>query len=353
MTMTKERPATRPNWFMSSGIALGAILLFSLADESRPARADPLADFYRGKAIHLLIGVGAGGDYDVHARLLARHLGKHIPGNPTIIPENMTGAGGLKATNYLYEIAPKDGTYLGIIPNNFPALQAVGGRGVQFDAARFEWLGALTRETMTMVVWHTLGVKSLDDVRRREVVAGASSRGAITFTFPAMMNSFFGTRFKIVTGYTGGNDINLAMERGEVGARVNSWSSWKVNKPEWVRDGRIVLLAQGGKRSDELRNIPSVLDLARNDDDRQVIRLLMLGAELGRPFAAPPGVPAERIAALREAFAAMTMNPALLSEAAAARMDLDPIMGEESQKLILNVLNAPKAVAERAKDYLQ
>ena len=336
-----------------SALALMAILPVAFGIGSRPACADPVADFYRGKSIHLVIGVGAGGDYDTHARLLARHLGKHIPGNPTIIPENMTGAGGLKATNYLYELAPRDGTYIGIIPNNFPALQAVGGRGVQFNAARFEWLGAFTRETMTMVAWHTLGVKTLDDMRRREVIAGASSRGAITFTFPAMMNSFLGTRFKIVTGYIGGNDINLAMERGEVGARVNSWSSWKVNKPEWVRDGKIVLLAQGGKHSGELRDVPSVVDLARDDDDRQVIRLLMLGAELGRPFAAPPGVPAERIAALREAFAATTKDTDLLAEAAKARMDLDPIMGEESQKLILNVLNTPRAVAERAKDYLQ
>src|SRR5262245_61983626 len=143
-----------------------------------PAHADTVADFYRGKTIHVLVGVGAGGDYDVHARLLARHIGKHIPGNPAVISENMTGAGGLKMANYLYEIAPKDGTYIGVIGNYFPALQAAGGRGLTFDSARFNWLGSLTRESQTMAVWHATGVKSVDDARRREIVAGASARGA-------------------------------------------------------------------------------------------------------------------------------------------------------------------------------
>jgi tripartite-type tricarboxylate transporter receptor subunit TctC len=222
------------------------------------AVAQPAADFYRGKTVRVLIGVGVGGDYDVQGRFLARHIGRHIPGTPSVVAENMTGAGGLKMTNWLYEVAPKDGTVFGIIANNFPALQAAGGAGVQFEAAKFQWLGAMTRETNTMVVWHTAGVKTVDDVRRIEVAAGASGRGAITYTFPAMMNELLGTKFKIVTGYAGGNEINLAMERGEVAARINSWSSWKATRPDWVRDGKIVIIAQGGRRSPELPNVPSV-----------------------------------------------------------------------------------------------
>jgi tripartite-type tricarboxylate transporter receptor subunit TctC len=329
------------------------LLAASIAVVAAPSRADPVAEFYRGKTVHVLVGVAAGGDYDVHARLLARHLGKHIPGHPTVIPENMTGAGGLKMANYLYELAPKDGTVIGVVGNYFPALQAAGGRGLQFDAGRFQWLGSLTRETQTMAVWHTTGVRNIEDARQREIVAGASARGAITYSYPAFMNTFLGTRFRIVTGYSGGNDINLAMERGEVEARTNSWQSWKVNKPEWLASRKIVIIAHGGRRSDELADVPTVEALARNEEDRQVIRLLMLGPDLGRPFAAPPGVPAERLAALRAAFAAATRDDALLAEAAAAHMMLDPVGGDEMQGLIANVLSTPKAIAERARDYLQ
>ena len=191
----------------------------------------------------------------------------------------MTGAGGLKMANYLYELAPRDGTYFGVIGNYLPALQAAGGRGPQFDAGRFNWLGSLTRESQTMAVWHTTGVKSVADATRREIVAGASARGAITYSFPAMMNTFFGTRFRIVTGYSGGNDINLAMERGEVEARTNSWQSWKVNRAHWLRDGKIAIIAYGGHRTSELSHVPMVEDIARNEEDRQVLRLLTLGAD--------------------------------------------------------------------------
>ena len=329
-----------------------AALVFALASAS-PALADPVADFYRGKTVHVLVGVGAGGDYDVHARLVARHIGKHIPGNPSVIPENMTGAGGLKMANFLAEIAPKDGTYLGVIGNYFPALQAAGGRGIGFDAGRFNWLGSLTRESQTTAVWHTTGVKSLAQARAREIVAGASARGAITYSFPAMMNAFLGTRFRIVTGYSGGNDINLAMERGEVEARTNSWQSWKVNRATWLRESKIAIIAYGGHRSRELRDVPMVEDIAASEEDRQVLQLLTLGPTLGRPFAAPPDVPAERVAVLRAAFAAAARDPELLADAATAGMELDPLAGGEIQTLIENVLRTPRRIAERAKDYLQ
>ena len=222
--------------------------IFALALLAVPvaAQGQTVAEFYKGKTVNVYIGVGVGGEYDIQARLVARHIGKHIPGNPTVVPQNMTGAGGLRMINYLYNIAPKDGANIGMIANAFPAMQAVGIPGVQFDAAKMQWLGTIAPGVETMAVWHTTGVKSIEDARKREVVAGASARGAITFIYPQMMNEFLGTKFKIVTGYPGGNQINLAMERGEVEARNNTWSSWKATKADWLKDKKITVIAQAG-----------------------------------------------------------------------------------------------------------
>src|SRR5687768_12204705 len=229
---------------MARGSAvLGASLLLA-AVAGAPAQAQSVADFYRGKTVNVLIGVGVGGEYDLQARLVARHIGKHIPGNPNVVPQNMTGAGGINMANHLYNTVARDGTFIGMMGNNFPATQAVGGKGVKFDAGKFQWLGTMAPVVETMAVWHTTGVKSIDDLRKRETVAGASGRGAITFFYPTMLNEFFGTKFKIVTGYPGGNQINLAMERGEVEARNNTWSSWKATRPQWLKEKRITIVAQ-------------------------------------------------------------------------------------------------------------
>jgi len=180
-----------------------------------PAQAQSVADFYRGKTINVLIGVGVGGEYDLQARMVARHLGKHIPGSPTVVPQNMIGAGGIKMANYLFAQAARDGTNIGMMGNNFPATEAVGGSGVQYSSVKFNWLGTMAPVVETMAVLTSTGVKTVDDLRGKEVVAGASGKGAITYIYPSTMNEFLGTKFKIVTGYPGGNQINLAMERGE------------------------------------------------------------------------------------------------------------------------------------------
>ncbi|MEA2904222.1 MAG: hypothetical protein QOI12_1609, partial [Alphaproteobacteria bacterium] len=180
-----------------------------------PAPAQSVADFYRGKTVNVLIGVGVGGEYDLQARLVARHIGKHIPGNPLVVPQNMTGAGGIKMANYLFTQAARDGTNIGMLGNNFPATQAVGAQGVLYDSVKFNWLGTMAAVVETMAVWHTAGVKTVDDLRQKEIVAGASGKGAITYIYPSMMNEFLGTKFKIVTGYQGGNEVSFAMERGE------------------------------------------------------------------------------------------------------------------------------------------
>src|SRR5712671_728647 len=208
--------------------------------------------------------------------------------------------------NYLFAQSARDGTNIGMLGNNFPATQAVGGQGVQYDAVKFLWLGTMAPVVETMAVWSTTGVKSVADVRAREIIAGATGRGAITYSYPSMMNEFLGTKFKIVTGYQGGNEVSLAMERGEVQARNNTWSSWKATRPQWVSEKKIVVIAQAGPRAPDL-DAPSVEDLARNADDRRVIELVVSGTQLGRPLFITPGVPEDRVKALRAAFDA-TMN---------------------------------------------
>jgi tripartite-type tricarboxylate transporter receptor subunit TctC len=328
-----------------------ALALLTLFVTCAAAQAQTAAEFYRGKTVNIYIGVGVGGEYDIQARLVARHIGKHIPGNPTVVPQNMTGAGGLRMINYLYNVAAKDGTNIGMIANAFPAMQAVGIQGVQFDAAQMQWLGTIAPGVETMAVWHTAGVKSIDDARKKEVVAGASARGAITFIYPAMMNELLGTKFKIVTGYPGGNQINLAMERGEVEARNNTWSSWKATKADWVKEKKIFVIAQAGPRAPDL-DAPSIEDSARTPEERLLIELIVSGTQLGRPMATN-AAPADRVAVLRAAYAATMKDPEFLAEAKQLGFEVDPVLGEKMQKIVEKVLATPKDVAVKAKGLLE
>src|SRR6476659_214695 len=199
---------------------LGTVLLFA-AVAPGAAEVDAIADFYKGKTINTYIGVGVGGEYDLQARLVAKYLGRHIPGQPNVVAQNMTGASGLKMLNFLYNQAPRDGTAIAMVQNGFPAAQAIGRPGIQFDFAQMRWLGTIAPVVETLAVWHTAGIRSIEDARKKEIVVGATARGGITFTYPALMNELLGTKLKIVTGYTGGNEINIAMERGEVQGRNN------------------------------------------------------------------------------------------------------------------------------------
>jgi len=331
---------------MRSGVFLSALFIAASG-----AQAQTAADFYRGKTVNVYIGVGAGGEYDIQARLVARHIGKHIPGNPSVVPQNMTGAGGLKMINFLYSVAPKDGTAIGMIANQFPALQAIGASGVQFDAGKMNWLGSIAPAVETMAVWHTSPVRSIDDVRSREVVAGASARGAISFTYPAVMNELLGTKFKIVTGYQGGNEINIAMERGEVQSRNNTWSSWKATKPHWLKEQKLFVIAQAGPRARDLA-APSIEDLTKSPEDRQLMELAVSGTQFGRPFATN-AAPADRVATLRAAFDATMKDPEFLAEAQQLGFEVDPVPGVKMQATVEKVLATPKTVAARAKALLE
>lgn len=317
------------------------------------ASADSVSDFYRGKTVNVLIGVAVGGEYDLHARAVARYLGKHIPGNPSVVPQTMTGAGGLKMANYLYEVAPRDGTYIGMLANTFPAMQAAGVKGVMFDANKFSWIGSICPTVETMAVWKTTGIATFEDARRKEVIAGATGRGAITYMLPAILNEFAGTKFKIVTGYPGGNDVNLAMERGEVGARNNTWSSWKVTKPEWLKNKDITVIMQAGPKARDLEGVPGIDQLVTNPDDRKVVDLLLSGTLLGRPLATTPGVPEERVKALRDAFDAVMKDPEFIKEVEAAHIEIDPVRGQDMQEIVKIVLETPKNLAERAKALIE
>lgn len=331
-----------------------AIVAMMAVPAAQPARADDaaVAGFYRGKTVNVLIGVGVGGEYDMHARMVARHIGRYIPGNPTIIAQNMTGAGGAKMVAYLLQVAPKDGTAIGMIPNNFPAMQAAGMSQITFDTGKLQWIGSISPTVETMTVWKSAGLSTIDDVRSKEVIAGASGKGAITYTFPAMLNDMLGTKFKIVAGYQGGNAINLAMERGEVQARNNTWSSWKATKPEWLKNGDIRVLVYAGPKPKDIGNAPSISDLVKSEDDRKVVELIISGTRLGRPLAAN-GAPADRVAALRAAFMKVMADADFLREAQKMRVEVEPVSGETMQKVVADVLATPKPLAARARALIE
>jgi len=330
---------------MQRGFPLLAVLWLAVS----PAHAESVADFYRGRTINVLIGVNVGGGYDFEARLLARFMRAHIPGNPLLVPQNVIGAGGIKMANYLYSIAAQDGTAIGMFPSTLVAAQAVGTDGVQYDANKFAWLGSVSTSPVTLAVWRDSTVRSLDDARRQEVVVAASNKGAITYTFPHMLNELLGTKFKIVSGYQGNSTMTVAMERGEVQGVTNSWDGWKSFNPAWVREGKIRVLVQTEPKAKDLPDIPSVQELARSVSDRQVMALIVSGDALGKPLAASPNVPPERVQALRDAFEATIRDPAFIEAAAAARVEINPISGTALQATVARVLATPKDLAERAR----
>jgi tripartite-type tricarboxylate transporter receptor subunit TctC len=333
--------------------ALVAAALAQGVGEVSAQTADPVADFYRGKTITGLIGTVVGGEYDLHTRLTLRFIGKHIPGNPTIVAQNMAGGGGIIMANYLYNVPPKDGTYLGVLNNGYALAQAFGDAQLKIDTTKFFWLGTIAPTIEVMTTWHTTGVKTIEDAKRTEVVIGATGKGSIIYNFPKMINELIGTKFKIVLGYRGGNDVNVAMERGEVGGRDNTWSSWKSTKPHWLAEKKINILVQGGPTAKDLPNVPNVEDLARNEDDRRVMQLIVSGSHLGRPLVTTPGVPPERVKALRDAFAATMKDPEFLAAAAQAKVEVAPILGHELQAYVERTLSTPKPLIERARKIVE
>ncbi|MFN4282988.1 MAG: Bug family tripartite tricarboxylate transporter substrate binding protein [Alphaproteobacteria bacterium] len=319
---------------------------FAAAAIAGPAVADPVADFYKGKNIELIIGFTQGGGYDVYARTVMRHMTSHIPGQPAVVPKQMTGAGSRKAAAYVYNVAPKDGTVIGATDQSMPVQQALG-ESLQFDSTKFNWIGNPNADINTLAFWHTANVKSVDDLKKKETVVGATGPNT-SAQYPQVMNNLLGTKMKIITGYPGGADINLAMERGEVQGRgSNAWASWKSTKADWLKDGKVDIIVQIGlKKADDLPNVPLLMDLATNDKDRAALKLLSSGTAIGRPLYTTPDTPKDRVAALRKAFNATMKDKAFLAEAEKMNLDLNPVGGAELQDIVADVVATPPAVAK-------
>jgi hypothetical protein len=315
---------------------------------SKPAHAQPAPDFYAGKQITLIVGAGAGGAYDQMGRLMARHLGRHIPGHPTIIVQNMPAAGSMVATNHIYATAPKDGTVIALVQRAMMLARLTNPAGARFDIEKLGFIGSLNSETSVTVAWHTAPHKNARDLLDRELIVGANA-GADPETTPKIYNALLGTKFKIVTGYTGTTEINLAIERGEVQGRADwAYTSLKATKPDWLRDKKITLLMQGALHSEpELVDVPNALDLVRNEDDRKVMELYFTQKTVARPVIAPPGIPAERLALLRRAFVALARDQEFLSEAIRTGVEVGPISGDEVTRVVGLIAATPADIAER------
>jgi tripartite-type tricarboxylate transporter receptor subunit TctC len=313
-----------------------------------PARAQSVADFYRGRQVQVLIGVSAGAGYDLYGRILARHMGRHIPGNPTLVPQNMPGAGSLKLTNFLYGVAPKDGSVFGIVNRGMATEPMLGD--AKFDPTKLTWLGSMTSEVSVCATWHTSLVKTWADVTAKDFTLGGTGAGAETDTFALLVRNMFGAKMRLITGYPGGNDINLAMERGEVDGRCGwSWTSIKSQKAAWLSEKKINLLVQLGiAKHADMPNVPFMLDLAKNQEQRQMLRLIFASLVLGRPFLAPPGIPDDRKAALRSAFDDTMKDPEFLQEAAKINLEISPVAAAAIDELLTEIYRTPKSVVEKA-----
>ena len=321
-----------------------AALALSLAIAGA-ARADPVEDFYRGKTVTILVGFTAGGGYDLYARLLGRHIGKHIPGNPTVVVQNMPGAGSMKAVQYVYGVAAKDGLTLATVSRGMVTEPLLNG--ANFDPVKLTWLGTITSETSVCATWKTSAVKTWDDMFKREFSLGGSAVGADPDTFALIMRNVFGAKVKLVTGYPGGNDINLAMERQEVDGRCGwSWTSLKSQK-QWLPQVN-VLVQFNLEKNPDLPDVPVALERARDNEQRQVLRLLIAGQYVGRPFFSSPDIPAERKAALRAAFDATMKDREFLAEAAKADLEISPISAGPIDAFLAELYRTPKDVVGKA-----
>jgi tripartite-type tricarboxylate transporter receptor subunit TctC len=331
---------------------LAFAFFFVLVSLTTPAAADPVADFYKGKQIKMIIRSGVGGGYDLYARVLGAHIGKHIPGNPTVIPINMPGGGGIKAANYVAVVAPKDGTILTMVSQGLAVDQALGiNNGLEADLRDFNWVGNMSSHNQVTVMWHSSPTKTFEDARKRETVIGCTGAGSISTQVPAIYNNVLGAKFKLVVGYPDGTDVNLAMERGEVEARAtNPWVSYKATTPHLVTEKKIIPIMQVGMEKEaDLPNVPLLRDLARNPEEKQILDFISRSVSIGRPIATTPGVPAERVAALRKAFDATLADPAFLADTEKQRMEIRAMTGEQLARLVKDIIETPPDVRDKVK----
>jgi tripartite-type tricarboxylate transporter receptor subunit TctC len=333
---------------LKARLAISLVALATLAYAGPAAAQD---DFYKGKTVEIIVGFGPGGGYDTYARALGQFLPKHIPGQPTVIVKNMPGAGSLTLVNYLVNIAPKDGTSFGTFDQSLILAPLFGGEAAKFDASKLSWVGSIAKGNTVCITWHTAQVKSWDDLTKKKAVFGGTGREDVRYTHAAMLRNMFGADLKIVTGYKGSSDLRIALERGEIdGTCGDSWTSLKSTAADWVRDKKINILVQFALDAHpDIRDVPLLTEKARSDEDRAALKLLFAAQVAGRPFAGPPGVPAERLAVLRAAFDATMKDPEFLAFAERAKLEIDAVGGAAIEALVREVYQTPAPVVARAK----
>jgi tripartite-type tricarboxylate transporter receptor subunit TctC len=329
---------------------LGGLCVLATLLALPDARAEPVEDFYRGRDITLIIASGVAGGYDTYARVFARHFADHVPGRPAVIAKNIPAGGGLTAANTLFSVSAKDGLAIAALTNGVAMDPLFGNPGARFDAQQFGWLGSIGKLQNVCATWHESPIRTIAAAREREVVVAAAGATSNTAIVPRVLNAALGTRFKIVAGYDPGAGLNLALESREVeGICGLSWSTLKASRPDWIRDRKLnVILQMALDKLPDLADVPSALDLVADPAARKVLELILIRQEMGRPLAAPPGVPAERLAALRAAFAATMADADFLAEAQRFQLEVDPLGGEAIGRLLAGAYAAPRDVVARA-----
>ena len=325
-------------------IALGAAL-------AGAAQAQPVESFYRGRTVTIVVGYSVGGGYDAHARVLARHLGKHIPGNPAVVVQNMPGAGSLRSANYIYNAAPKDGTTLGVFARGMAMEPLIGASSTSFDSRKFAWIGSGTNEVSVCATWHASKVKTWSDGLAIPFTVAGEGSGSDPDIFAIMLRNVFGTKMRLVSGYPGGADMTLAIERGEVDGRCGwTWSSVKLQRPDWIAERKLnVLIQLAFQPSPELPGVPLIVDLVTTERQRQIVNLVLSRQAMGRPLVAPPGTPPDRKEALRRAFDATMADPDFVAEATARGLEVNPVKGADLDKLLDQLYATPPAILAEAK----
>jgi tripartite-type tricarboxylate transporter receptor subunit TctC len=337
---------------IQAGTDVVVVALLGFAAIAGATGAAAQGDFYKGKTIELIISTGAGGGLDANGRIVARHLGNHIPGNPTVVAKNMPGAGHIRAANYVFGQAPKDGTTIGtFIPIFVMAHVLERSKGIQFNPAHFQWLVSTSSSNSTVYVWHTTGIRTLEDAMQREVLMGGTGVGSYNVIYPTVLNSVVGTRFRLVTGYATTTEIAIAMERGEVQGRAgNNFNSLTSEHADWLKEGKINLLAQVGlERDPEFKSVPLITEFAKTEEARQILRFFSTDVVIGRPFVVAPGVPAERVALLRKAFDSMLNDPGFREDARKTSIDISPVGGIAIQQIVTDFMATPPDIVVKAK----
>jgi tripartite-type tricarboxylate transporter receptor subunit TctC len=319
----------------------------ALALSGLPAAAQVGPDHFKGKNFEILVGYETGGGYDIYARALGRHIGRHLPGNPAVVVRNMPGAQSRQAANHLFNIAPKDGSVIATIARGLPTEELLGAPGIRFESQKLTWVGSMNNEVSVGVAWHTSPVKTIEEARQREMIVGGI---ADSIMFAKVMNAVLDTKLRIVSGYRSGGEVSLALERGEVHGRMGwSWSSVLSTNPEWLRDRKIVNMLQfSTTKHADLPDVPLVTELARNEDDKALLELVFSRQVIGRPFIAPPVAPDIR-EMLRKAFDDTMRDPAFLADMAKAKLEVNPVSGQEVERLIDRLFKTPPAIVARAK----